>query len=74
MVETGTRGRGFYRTGGAGEGLMGGKTCGARRGLEGGLTREACAEEGTDREGTQAWSAWGRGRVSTSTESSSVCK
>lgn len=30
---------------------MGGQTCRARRNLEGGLTREACAEEGTDREG-----------------------
>lgn len=37
---------------------MGGKTCGARRGLEGGLTREERAEEGT-----QTGSAWGRGRV-----------
>lgn len=47
---------------------MGEQTCGARRNLKGGLTRKAYAEEGTNREGTQAGSAWGRGRVSTSTE------
>lgn len=65
---SGTPGRCSYWSGGADEGFMGRKTCGAKTGSGRGTNGEACAEEGTDREGTQAGSEWGRGRLSTSTE------
>lgn len=68
VVRIGDPGKGLLLVWGAGEGFMGRKTCGARRGSGRGTNGEAFAEQGADREGTQAGSAWGRGRLSASTK------
>lgn len=71
---SGTPGRCSYWSGGADEGFMGRKTCGAKTGSGRGTNGEACAEEGTDREGIPKPGLSGGGGACQRRLNSLVCK